>query len=261
MVSSKERPKTYSPQDRERVRDDLVAAARTDARISGVALTGSASVGREDRWSDIDLAFGVGDASQIEPAVVDFTTRMYQRHGAVHQVDVRRETWLYRVFLLGTGLQVDLAFAPQADFGARAPTFRLLSGRAAEPRRLEKPAAEELIGYAWLYALHVRTAIARRKLWQAEYMVSAVRDYVLAAACHRHGLPVSEARGIDLLPDAAGNPLRDALVKELTPEEIVRALGVAIQCLLDEARQVDVRLAERLEPTLNDLLETTRSAI
>lgn len=243
------------------MREDLIAAARADRRITGVALTGSASVGREDRWSDIDLAFGVGEASQLEPAVAEWTTRMYERHGAVHQVDVRRETWLYRVFLLGNSLQVDLAFAPQADFAARASTFRLLFGTAAAPQQLKPPAAEELIGFAWLYALHVRSAIARGKLWQAEYMVGAARDHVLAAACRRHELPASEGRAIDLLPDAVLRPFREALVTRVDAQEIVRAFGVVMRCLLNEARQTDAPLAARLEPALLDLLESTRAAV
>jgi hypothetical protein len=251
----------YSADERERVRADLINAARADPRVSGIALTGSASIGREDHWSDIDLAFGIDQASQIEPAVVDYTTRMHEQHGAVDQLDVRRDTWLYRVFLLSSGLQVDLAFAPQGDFGARAPTFRLLSGRAAEPPHMQPPAAEQLIAFAWLYALHVRSAVARGKLWQAEYMVHAVRDYVLAAACRRHEAPAVEGRGMDQLPDAVSRPLRQALVTRLEAHEIVRAFGVVVDCLIHEAEQTDASLAARLTPVLRDLLETTRASI
>ena len=46
----------YTPEEREGVRTELIAAARSDPRIAGAALTGSGSVGREDRWSDIDAA-------------------------------------------------------------------------------------------------------------------------------------------------------------------------------------------------------------
>lgn len=251
----------YSVDERERVRADLIAAARADPRVTGVALTGSASIGREDRWSDVDLAFGIGQASQIDAAVAEYTARMFEQHGAVAQLDVRRDTWLYRVFLLNNGLQVDLAFAPQADFGARAATFRLLSGRAAEPPHVEPPAADQLIAYAWLYALHVRSAVARGKLWQAEYMVSTVRDYVLAAACRRHDVPAVEGRGMDQLPDAVTRPLRAALVARLDAHEIVRAFWVALDCLIHEADQVDAALAARLKPVLRDLLETTRASI
>lgn len=186
---------------------------------------------------------------------------MYAEHGAVHQVDVRRDPWVYRVFLLGNSLQVDLAFAPQADFGARAPTFRLVSGRAAEPGHIQPPAGVELIGYAWLYALHVRSATARGKLWQAEYMVSAVRDHILAAACRRLGFPASEGRGMDLLPEEIVGPLRDALVTRLDAKEIVRAFGVAMDALVREASQHDGALAARLEPALRDLLQSTLEAV
>jgi len=227
----------YTPEERERVRSELIAAARLDGRITGAALTGSASVGKEDRWSDIDLAFGLGDDSDIASVLADWTERMYSQHGAVHHTDVRSGAWVYRVCLLANSLQVDLAFAPKGEFGARAPTFRLLFGVAADQPHASPPAAEQLIGLAWLYALHVRSSLARGKLWQAEYMISAVRDYVLALACLRHGVPTAEGRGMDQLPSTVTRPFRGALVGRLEPEELTRAFGVAIQCLIGEVRQ------------------------
>jgi hypothetical protein len=163
--------------------------------------------------------------------------------------------------LLANGLQVDLAFAPEAEFAARAPTFRLLFGTAVDRPHTQPPDTEQLIGLAWLYALHVRSAVARGKLWQAEYMVSATRDYVLAAACRRHGIPAVEGRGMDQLPSGVTDPIRDALVRHLDPEEIVRAFSIALHCLLEEIRQTDGPLAARLSPALNELLEDTRTAI
>ena len=38
----------YTPEERSRLRSELVAAARSDPRIGGVALTGSAAVALED---------------------------------------------------------------------------------------------------------------------------------------------------------------------------------------------------------------------
>jgi hypothetical protein len=247
----------YTPEERERVRSALIAAARLDGRIAGAALTGSASVGKEDRWSDIDLAFGVADAD-LAPILADWTERMDREHGAVHHTDVRSGAWVYRVFLLANGLQVDLAFAPQGEFGARAPTFRLLFGAAADRPAASRPDADQLIGLAWLYALHVRSSLGRGRLWQAEYMISAVRDHTLALACLRHGLPTAEARGTDQLPDAVTRPFVSALVGRLEPEEIVRAFGVAIECLVREIREARPALGARLEPTLHELVTSTR---
>jgi predicted nucleotidyltransferase len=44
---------------RHRVRARLIERARLDDRITGAAITGSAARDAEDRWSDIDLFFGV----------------------------------------------------------------------------------------------------------------------------------------------------------------------------------------------------------
>jgi hypothetical protein len=247
----------YTPEQREQLRAELIAGARADARITGAALTGSASIDREDRWSDIDLAFGIRDPADMAGALAEWTARMYDRHHAVHHTDVRFESWIYRVFLMSHSLQVDLAFAPKDEFAARGPTFRLLFGSAVERPRAQPGGAEDLIGLAWLYALHVRTALARGKPWQAEYMVSAARDHVLAAACRRLGLPTADARGTDQLPAAVLEPLREALVPQLERDAIRGAFRAVIQGLIVEARQADEHLARRLEPVLLDVLAST----
>src|SRR5690348_15303786 len=118
----------FSPQQRRQMREALIAAAQEDHRISGIALTGSASVDSEDGWSDMDPASGVRE--QLEQALADFSARMYARFGAVDHVDVRSGSWIYRVFFLESTLQVDLAFAPAEEFRALAPTFRLVHGEA-----------------------------------------------------------------------------------------------------------------------------------
>ena len=83
------------------------------------------------------------------------------------------------------------------------PNFRLLFGTANERPVKPQPSAAGLIGMGWLYALHVRSSHARGRVWQAEYMVSAMRDQVLALVCLRHGVPTVEGRGIDRLPPEA----------------------------------------------------------
>lgn len=190
----------FTPEERGRLRATLLEHASGDDRISGAAITGSAAAGREDDWSDIDLAFGV-DVAAVEDVLRDWSAYMYDRHSAVHHVDVRAGAWIYRVFLLHSTLQVDLAFVDAAEFRPLAPTFNLVFGTANEPRQPPPAPAAELIGMAWLYALHARSSIARGKLWQAEYMVSGVRDHTLALACVRNGLPAVHGRGMDSLPD------------------------------------------------------------
>lgn len=236
----------FTPEDRTALRSHLLEAAAADSRISGAAITGSASQDREDRWSDIDLAFGVADPNLIAAVLSDWTARLYNQHAAVHHMDVVAGNWIYRVFLLPNTLQVDLAFAPEHDFRATSPTFRLVSGKANKPEHRPPSDPEELIGWAWLYALHARTCIARGKFWQAEYMVSGARDHALALACLRHGLSTYHGRGFDNLPEEVVAPFNDGLVQRLDALELSRAFSVVMELLLTEIRLIDRGLEGRL---------------
>ena len=177
----------FTSQRREQIRGELVAAAKADSRISGAAHLGSAALGQLDRWSDIDLALGLAPDADLNQVLADWTTRLYRDYAAVATYDVRRGEILYRVFLLDNTLQVDLSFWPSNEFRAVGPKFSLIFGAAGEPIPAPVPATKDLIGMAWLYALHVRSSIARSRLLQAEYMLSGMRDNVLAMMCERHG--------------------------------------------------------------------------
>jgi hypothetical protein len=240
----------FTPEERECLRSELLEHAAQDQRISGAAITGSGAASREDRWSDIDLAFGVRDAGELPNVLSDWTVHMYDRHGALHHLDVNSGAWIYRVFLFPSTLQVDLAFVPAAEFRALAPTFRLMSGEAKDPKYFEPPPAETIIGLAWLYALHARSCIARGNFWQAEYMISGMRDHALALACLRHGLPAVHGRGMDLLPKEVAAQFEGSLVRRLDAAELSRAFRIAMDGLLSEIRCADEQLGRRLQAAL-----------
>jgi hypothetical protein len=250
----------FTPEQRARLRTRLLDYVASDSRVSGAAITGSAAAEREDRWSDIDLAFGVADFADLQTVLSDWTAYMYEQHLALHHCDVRSGAWIYRVFLLPDTLQVDLAFAPAAEFRALTPTLRLVSGRAMEPSHAPPPAPADIIGLGWLYALHARSSIARRNLWQAEYMISGVRDHALALASIRHDLPANHGRGIDRLPGEVTAPFEGSLVRRLETDELSRAFQVAVDGLLREIQCVDQALAGRLEATLRSLSDTSRES-
>ncbi len=202
----------------------MLTYAAADRRVTGAAITGSASVDNEDRWSDIDLAFGVAEPEQVASVLSDFTSLMYNRHAALHHHDVRAGAWIYRVFFVPGMLQIDLAFVTQSQFRPLGPTFKLIFGEANSTHPFPPPLPKDVIGVAWLHALHARTCIFRGKLWQAEYMISAIRDHVMVLACIRHGFPSAHGRSIDLLPNSVTAQLAESLVRELEPDELWRAL-------------------------------------
>lgn len=243
----------FTTEERDLLRTTLIDAARADGRITGAALTGSAARDAQDEWSDIDLAFGVRETSLLTQTLDDWTKRMVDDHDAVATVDVTRGNAVYRVFLLRNTLQVDLAFFPASEFGALAPSFRLLFGESVELPKVASPSAGNLIGMAWLHAIHARSCIKRRRYWQAEYMISAVRDHVLAIAALRLGLPAVQGRGMDQLPPGITRPLEGALVRTPDAAELRRAFAVAVVGLVGEVREADPSLAARLEGPLTEL--------
>lgn len=248
----------FTEEERERLRSSLLEVAARDQRLSGIAITGSGASGLLDRWSDIDLAFGVGPVASVADVLEDWTARMYAEHRALHHVDVRAGSWIYRVFLLSNTLQVDLAFVQAQDFQALAPTFRLVSGEAKEAESFPAPSIANLIGMGWLYALHARSSIARGKLWQAEYMISGLRNHALALACVRHGLTTAHNKGVDQLPHQVLSRFEGALVTSLDRDELVRASRIAMERLLEEIQIADAKLRERLDGALVELAETTQ---
>lgn len=244
----------FTPSQRERLREALVAKARSDDRITAAAVVGSASVGREDRWSDIDLALGLAETADMPAVMADWTEAMYRDHGAVHHLDVWRGPSCVRVFLLADTLQVDIAFRPAPDFRATGPTFRLLFGQADDRPLPPPPDPAELIGLGWVYALHVRSSLKRGRVWQAENMLSHMREHVLALACLRHGLPTYEGRGIDDLPRDVTELLTEILPNSPNVTELGRAFRVTGDGLRRELELADPALAARLAEPLAALL-------
>lgn len=243
----------FTPEERARLRSELLDLAEKDARISGAAITGSLAGGSEDEWSDIDLAFGVAHPADVSKALSDFTEHLCRAHSVLHYFDVKSGLWTYRVFLFASSLQVDLAFVMESDFRALAPTFRLVFGRAKKPLHNPPPNVTDLIGMGWLYALHVRSAIVRNRLWQAEYMIHGMRDQALALACVSRGMPAIHGRGFHDLPSEVTAQFQFSLVRELTQCELSRAFRATTEAFLKQVEFASADLARRLQSTLIDL--------
>ncbi len=117
------------------MRRQLLGLAEKDTRITGAAVTGSAADGREDRWSDIDLFFGVAGRVALDAVVADWSEILYGQLGALHHFDLKVPAGVYRAFLLPSCLEVDLGFTSAEQFGPVGPTFRAVFGEAARHPR------------------------------------------------------------------------------------------------------------------------------
>ena len=242
----------FTAEYRDQVRHRLLELARADPRVTAGALTGSMAFGSGDNWSDIDVAFGIADGITPVAVLDDWMQVLDQELGVVGHFDLHSGSSVYRVFLLPTGLEVDVAVTPAEEFGARGPHFRALFGTTQKLQAIPQPNASYLIGLGWHHVLHARSSIERNKPWQAEYWISGIRDHTLALACLRLGENAIYGRGIDRLPTALTDPLAAALARSLDESELRRALAVATRCLISELEEWDSQLNARLKPLLQE---------
>jgi hypothetical protein len=242
----------FTAEQREQVRQSIFALAQSDPRVIAGALTGSLAFGGGDEWSDIDVAFGIAPGVTPQAVLDDWTHVLTREWGVLDHFDLPFGSSVYRVFLLPSGLQVDVAATPAEDFGARGPNFRALFGPTQQVPATPQPSASFLIGLSWLYILHAHASIERHKPWQAEYWISGIREHVLELACLRLGENARERRGVDRLPSAVTASLAETLVHSLVESELRRALAAATGCLINELEAWDPSLCARLSPLLHE---------
>ena len=224
----------FTVADREMARERVLAVAAADPRVVAGAVLGGLANGGGDAFSDLDLGFGVEGA---DPAAVldDWTPMLARELGAVHLFDLPSRSSLYRVFLFPGGLQVDLSCTPAADFGARGPQFELLFGGAAASTFDPEPEPAHLFGLAAHHALRARSCIARDRPRAAAYWIDGVRGAALELACRLRGLRTQHGRGLDELPASVHERFAGAHAGSTDAVELRRALGIAIEGLLEEA--------------------------
>ena len=254
----------FTVEQRDALRERLLRLAEEDERIVAGAAVGSLAVDGGDRFSDLDLSFGLADHAPVAEVLADWTRTLSDELDAVHLADLEHGPTTYRVFLLPDALQFDLSMTPAARFRPAGPRFRLLFGELAhgeEPERriagnifISTPAvAGDLFGWGVIYALHARACIERERLWQAEHYVGAVRDHALSLACLRHGVPALHARGYDDLPDDTLARFDAAHVGAVEPQALRVALAASVRALMREGAEARLPHADTVADRLAEL--------
>ena len=255
----------FTVEQRDALRDRVLRLAEEDDRVVAAAVVGSLAVdGGGDRFSDLDLTLGIADRVPVAGVLDDWTTRLVVELDAVTLADLERGLTIYRVFLLPGALQLDLSMTPAAQFRPYGPRLRLVFGQAAadEPGAarlpgslfIETPAvAADIFGWGVIYALHTRACIERRRVWQAEHYVGAVRDHALSLACLRHGVVAVQARGYDELPAEILAQFNGTLVGAADPGTLRAALAASVTALLREGAAARVSAAEAVAERLAEL--------
>ena len=242
----------FDVMERERVRDRLVEMSKSDPRLVAGALIGSTAADGGDRWSDLDLTFGLADNANIEDVLEDWTVRLAKEFVAVHLFDLPYLSTTYRVFLFPGNLQVDLSFTPGKTFLGKGLKRDVLFGNPQERDAPKPTSAQHIFGFAVVHLLHARACIARGRLWEAEYCIGEARNQALTLACLHRGLRTTYGRGFDDLPLETLSPFLGTLVGSLNRRELLQKLRMTVNEVLKNS--VDVReLASKIEPQLREI--------
>jgi hypothetical protein len=249
------RATVFTVEQREALRDRVVKMAKLDPRIVAGAIVGSLAHGG-DRYSDLDLTFGVADGVLIPEVLDDWSRTLARESAALHLIDLERGPTIFRVFLFPDALQLDVSLTPAARFAPAGPKFRLLFGETVKGMddAHGPPDAADLFGWGVIYAVHVRTCIERGRPWQAEHYLGEVRDHALSLACLRLGLVAVQARGYDDLPPDVLARFEDTRVASVEARRLREALSAATRELLREGKEAKVPVAGEVAKRLAELL-------
>jgi predicted nucleotidyltransferase len=122
----------FTVEERNGIRDRILEIAKSDERIVAGAVVGSLATGEGDRWSDLDLTFGVSPENQTLDVLDRLTTPLVSEFSAVPLFDLPHRESVFRVLLLQGCLQVDLSVTPASSFGPNGPKFKMLFGNFKE---------------------------------------------------------------------------------------------------------------------------------
>jgi len=256
----------FTVEQRDALREHVLQLAEKDERVVAGAAVGSLAVNGGDRFSDLDLTFGIADHVPAAEVLDDWTRTLIGERDALHLADLVRGPTTYRVFLLPDALQFDLSMTPAAQFRPAGPRFRLLFGEtAAGDAEVSTPrvagnlfiptpsVAHDLFGWGVIYALHARACIERGRLWQAEHYVGAVRDHALSLACLLQGVPAVQARGYDDLSAETLARFEDTHVSAVESRALREALGASVLSLMREGAEARLPHADVVAQRLAEL--------
>ena len=257
----------FTVEERDALVRRVLRDADEDERVVAGAVVGSLAVDAADRFSDVDLTFGVADHVRVADVLEDWARTLIHELDAVPLAQLERGPTTYRMFLLPDALQLDLSMTPAARFRPAGPRFRLLFGETAAGDSetptppvpgdlfISTPAvAGDIFGWGVIYALHARACIERERSWQAEHYVDAVRDHALSLACLREGRLAGQARGYDDLSAETLARFEGAHVGAVEPGALRAALAASVLALMHEGAEARLPHTDVVAQRLGELL-------
>jgi predicted nucleotidyltransferase len=253
----------FTPDERQAVLEQMLAALQTDDRIAGVIVVGSGAVGFEDEYSDIDLAVVVHQARDVRSVYDHWRAQFKTLLPVRHEFEAPRgPNILLFGLLLDHFLEIDASFQCLDDLTARRARWRVAFDRSGQITPImqaswdarETPDIQATylrwVKSIWYYITHVAIHVERGHLWRAVLDLEDLRHRAVVLAGLRHSVETEHYREVHRLPPDFLAGLEHTLVTHLDEIEIMRALRAAVDCFFTEAKALDLLLGLDLAPAL-----------
>ncbi|GAA3805588.1 nucleotidyltransferase domain-containing protein [Streptomyces chiangmaiensis] len=195
---------------------DALPRIRQDARVAGVAITGSIAGGRPDAYSDVDLILVIDDAAydavmQERLALIGSWTSLVAGFTGEHVGEPR-----LIITLVGPPLlHVDFKFVRASDFAERIENPEVLWDRAgilADALAQQPPATPSLDlqwfeDRFWIWVHYGATKLGRGELFETIGFLNYLRETVLGPLAARRAGAIP--RGVRHLETIAPEEARD----------------------------------------------------
>lgn len=250
----------FTPKYRQRVLERLIAHFQSDARIAGVLIVGSAAVGFDDGYSDIDLCVVVANEAERSAVFKDWGKRLHNLFFVLHHLDVvKGEKGLLHVFLLEGFLEVDLGFESLETLTARRTRWRVAYDHSGTLEELLRTSWEKSqknrnhlirnqyknrLDAVWHYIMHAVVAVQRNLPWKAIAEIEELRRQVIELRGLRENLETKRYRYVDRLSPEFLKTLHQTFVSpQSSSADIMTAVRHLSHCFFEEARALDATLS------------------
>ncbi|WP_445398124.1 nucleotidyltransferase domain-containing protein [Streptomyces sp. LE64] len=201
--------------------DDVLPRIRQDARVAGVAITGSLVGGRPDVYSDVDLVLAVDD--EAYDAVMKERLALIGSWSALVAGFTGEHVGEPRLIVTLVGpplLHVDFKFVRVSDFAERTEDPEVLwdrDGSLAEALAGKPPAPPSLDlqwfeDRFWIWVHYGATKLGRGELFETIGFLTYLRETVLGPlAARRAGAPPRNVRHLETVAPEEARALRATL--------------------------------------------------
>jgi len=249
------RRQLFSPSERQDILHRLLDAIQSDDRVAGVVLVGSAPVGFEDEYSDIDLSVVVEHGHDVAPVFRWWQDHMKDIIPVVHSFETEyAPNNLLCGFLLDNFLEVDIGFLCLQNLVARRERWKVAFDRTGKIEGIMHTTWANrtspdirglylhLFDSIWHYIMHSAVCTERGQHLRALHYLEELRNRIVEVAGLHLGLETRNFRQADQLPPSLRSALEVTLVSKPERTEILRALKSATTLFFSEAQRLEKTL-------------------